>query len=107
MHRHLFFFAVIRRQKAGALKNSTLKLLESKHETDAAAKERELSMMERRINIEERRIRLEEEKFAFHKEEQRARWQLEKREREEKLQIEITEKRQYQALMDMFLKKVP
>lgn len=101
MNLNLFFFAVIRRQKAGALKSSILKLLESKHEADAAAKERELYMMERRINIEERRIRLEEEKFAFYKEEQKARWELEKREREAKLQIDVAEKRQYQALMEI------
>ncbi|KAK4880049.1 hypothetical protein RN001_008195 [Aquatica leii] len=82
-----------KRTSNGLLKNSTLKLLQDRQVMEQQLKERELALIERKTLLEEKRFKLEEE-----------RWQLEKKEREAKLNIQIKEKAQQQAIIDVLLR---
>ncbi|KAF5279249.1 hypothetical protein FQR65_LT15454 [Abscondita terminalis] len=82
-----------KRTSSGLLKNITLKLLQDKQAMDHQFKERELAILEKKTILDEKRFKLEEEK-----------WQLEKKEREARLAIEVKEKTQQQAIIDLLIK---
>ncbi|KAK4887475.1 hypothetical protein RN001_003746 [Aquatica leii] len=78
-----------RRNKQTAMKSGGLQYLREKQLYDRTLKEKEIQMENRKISCEERKIELQEKQHAL----EEAKFELEKKEREARLQMELEERR--------------